>query len=373
MTPYPPIGQGPRALINSLQLRDFDVSWVGPTLANRGFCFGSEDGRLLLADYDGAPVDKPQKANYSGEALNGVAFLDRRIAVSTRNEVLIVHLGSGHPAGTPHALIPFGAHDVIAGVSGHFFAPLGRRGILSCLPDSGPVQEVTIVSGPAGEMYFYRVISLRAAGGEEVLACATRRGGVASMEFRPEEQKHTLGTLTFGGLDVVDICPLVPGEASTAAAALGRDGTVILFRDALHERTPLTVKYPSVKGVAYRLLSAGGNLFLLTSEGLHVITALVDRFLNRAQPAPVTPVLVIPMQAVDANAVGDRWVLIVMADGVLRFDVGLLEEYKPGGIQAGERRELVIGEVREEEPTEVEAAWEVGTVEHRSEVLAGVE
>src|SRR5262249_44656831 len=149
-------------------------------------------------------------------------------------------------------------------------------------------------------------------------------------------------------------------------------GTVILFRDVLHERKPSTVRYESVKGVAYRLLSAGGNLLLLTSEGLYVITALVDRFLNRAQVAPVTPILVIPMEAVDGNVVGDQWLLIVMADGVLRFDVGLLEEYKPMGMQASERRDLVLGEIRVEEPTAVEPAWEVGTVERRSEVLAGV-
>jgi hypothetical protein len=355
-----------------MQFENFDVSWAGPTLADRAFCFGSEDGRLLFTDHDGGPLEKPQKANDSGEAINGVAFLDRRIAVSTRNEIMIFTLGSGQPGGMPVTPVPFGAHDVIAGVSGHFFAPLGRRGILTCLPGSGPIQEVTIIGGPAGEIYIYRVISLRTAGGEEVLACATRRGGVASMEFRAEERKHTLGTLTFGGLDVVDICPLVPGEASSAAAALGKDGTVILFRDVLHERKPSTVKYESVKGVAYRLLSAGGNLFLLTSEGLHVITALVDRFLNRSRVAPVTPVLVIPIEAVDANVVGDRWLLIVMSEGVLRVDVGLLEGYKPSGIHAGERRDLVIGEVRDEEPIAVEPAWEAGTVEHSSEVLAGV-
>jgi hypothetical protein len=353
-----------------IRLEKFDVSWAGPTLGDRGLCFGSEDGRLLLTNDEGNLLDKPQKANYSGEALNGVAFLDRRIAISTRNEVLIFQLGTGQPGGTPYTPVPFGAHDVIAGVSGRFFAPLGRRGFLSCLPSSGPVQEVTIVGGPAGEMYVYRVISLRAAGGEEVLACAARRGGVAAMEYRPEERNHTLGTLTFGGLDVVDICPLVPGVASTAAAALGKDGTLILFHDVLHERKPSTVRYASVKGVAYRVLSAGGNLFLLTSEGLYVITALVDRFLNRAQVAPVTPVLVIPMEAVDANVVGDRWLLIVLPDGVLRFDVGLLEQYKPTAIHAGERHDLVIGEVRDEEPTPVEPAWEVSTVQHRSKVLA---
>jgi hypothetical protein len=38
----------------------------------------------------------------------------------------------------------------------------------------------------------------------------------------------------------------------------------------------------------------------------------------------------------------------------------------------GERRDLVIGEVRDEKPTAVELAWEVGSVEHRSEVLTGV-
>src|SRR5262249_54771080 len=42
MTPSP-VGHGPRSLISSVPLRDFVPSWAGPTLGNRGFCFGSED------------------------------------------------------------------------------------------------------------------------------------------------------------------------------------------------------------------------------------------------------------------------------------------------------------------------------------------
>src|SRR5262249_10135577 len=151
-------------------------------------------------------------------------------------------------------------------------------------PTDGPGQTVTVSRGPTEDAYFYRLISLQTSGGQEIVASAVRRGGVAAMVFRGEDPKHTVSTFTFNGLGVVDLCPLGRDAAPEGAAALGRDGTLILFRDVLHDRHPGTLKYESIKGTAYRLLSARGYLFVLTSEALYVIAGLVDRFLNdRAQ------------------------------------------------------------------------------------------
>ncbi len=371
MNSFPLASTGSRDLISSIPVEGMDVCWAGPTLGNRAFCFGSEDGRLLITDYQGVPFDRAYKVNQSGEAVNGVAFLDRRFAVSTRNEIMVFTLPPKQRGESRVAPIPFGAHDVITGVSGHFFAPIGRAGLMSCLPTEGESQEITVSGGPEGEVYFYRVISLRAIGGEEVLACATRSGGIASLEFRAAESQRTVSTLTFGGLDVIDVCPLLPGQPSTAAAALGKDGTLILFRDVLHEKTPTTVKYGAIKGVAYRLLCVRGSLFLLTSEGIHVITGLVDGVLTGKTKDPVTPVLVVPMEAVDASAVGEQWILIVMPDGILRLDVELLQAYKPVNLRVGERRDIVLGEIREELPVFINPPWKSGTIEQTASVYAG--
>jgi hypothetical protein len=361
MTAFPAARMGARELISFVRFDDFEVSWAGPSLRNDLFCFGSEDGRILFADWQGIVQHKPVLAVPSHEAVNGVAFLDRWMSVSTRQEIMLwtpPRKPGDSSMGVP---IPIGAHGVVAGHSGYFLAPLGRSGLLSFRPSEGREQTVTVSSGASEETYFYRLISVRGVGGQEIVASAARQGGVAAMEFRGEDQKHTLSTFSFDGLDVVDLCPLGT-EAGAGAAAVGKDGTLILFRDVLRDSRPRTVKYESVKGVAYRLLSAHGYLFLLTSEGLYVIAGLVDHFMQGASDNPVTPVLAVPMEAVDLGLGSDQWVWIVMPEGVLRFDVRKLEQITPD--------DLARGELREQIPTALTPDWRERRVEQRSKLVA---
>jgi hypothetical protein len=224
------------------------------------------------------------------------------------------------------ALIPVGAHDVIAGVHGSFFSPLGRLGLLHYRPQEGGTQTVTVSSaGSGGELYVYRVISMEDHGRQEVVACATRLGGVAAMEYQGEDRENRLKTITFAGLDVVDICPLKFGSNRTGAVAIGRDGTIVLFDDVLAILHPRTIKYPSIRGTAYRVLSIRGYLFVLTSKALYVIEDLVDRALAGVLGDYVTPVLTLEMDAIDASLVNDKWVMVVLSDAVLRFDLSLLD------------------------------------------------
>jgi hypothetical protein len=365
MMAFPAARKGSRELISSIRFENFEVSWAGASLWKDLFCFGSEDGRIMFADWQGVVQHKPVLAAPSQEAINGAAFLKPWMSVSTRNEVMLWTAPRKPGDSSMGAVIPLGAHGVIAGQSGYFLAPLGRAGLLFYRPTEGREQTVTVSSGATEDTYFYRLISLQASGGQEVVACAARRGGVAAMEFKGEDEKHTLSTVTFEGLDVVDLCPLGTAVAPEGAVALGRDGTLILFRDVLHDRHPGTVKYESVKGTAYRLLSVHGYLFLLTSEGLYVIANLIDRFLNGMAHNPVTPVLAVPIEAIDVGLGSDQWVWIVMPDGVLRFDVELLDQITPD--------DLARGELREQIPTALTPDWREQRVEQSSRpVLAEV-
>jgi hypothetical protein len=266
------------------------------------------------------------KAVQSGEAVNGVAFLKRWMMVSARDEVMLWTLPADGSTEVKGASFPLGSHGVIAGLSGYFFAPLGRSGLMICRPQEGEVQSVDINEPVSDDTYFYRVTSFNNAAGQEVIACATRRGGVGVMEFRGADHKHALTTATFAGLDVVDLCTIRTDAGSTALAAVGRDGALVLFRDALHDRHPVTIRYEAIEGTVYRLLSAHGYLFVLTSKAMYVIADLVSSVGGRVAFNRETPVLALPMEAVDANLVGDRWVFIVMPDRVLRLDVELLSQ-----------------------------------------------
>jgi hypothetical protein len=360
MTAFPAARQGTRELISSIRFDAFEVSWAGPSLWNDLFCFGSEDGRILFADWQGTVLDRPVPAVPSQEALNGVAFLDRRMSVSTRQEIMLWTPPRKPGDTSMGASLPMGSHGVIAGHGGTFLAPLGRSGLLSCRPGEGREQTVTVSSGASDETYFYRLISVRRADGQEIVACAARQGGVAAMEFRGEDQTHRLSTFSFDGLDVVDLCPLGT-ETGAGAVAVGKDGTLILFRDVLRDSRPATVKYDSVKGVAYRLVRAGSYLFLLTSERLYVIAGLIDRFLQGAAGNPLTPVLAVPMEGVDLGQGSDQWVWIVMPEEVLRFDVRKLEQITPD--------DLAHGELREQIPTALTPEWHERRVEQSAKLV----
>ncbi|MBY0526771.1 MAG: hypothetical protein K2R98_25490 [Gemmataceae bacterium] len=354
MTIFPPIGPSQHDLISFLQFEKFDVSWAGASLRKDLFCFGSDDGRILFADVNGTVQPQPQRVTVSEEAINGVAFVQRWLMVSTRNELMLWTLPVKNGEKLMGAPFPIGAHGVLAARSGKFFAPLGREGVMVCRPDAGREQAVSISTGAMDDAYFYRMAIVEPFMGQEVIAVALRRGGVAAMEFNGEDEQHKLSALTFDGLDVVDICPLNVEAAPGGAVAVGRDGTLILFRDVLKDSEPGTVKYESIKGDVYRLLSAQGYLFILTTEGLYVIAGLIDRFLNGAANNPVTPVLTVPMEAVEANLGNDQIVWIVMPDGVLRFDVEVLKQITPTN--------LTHGEMKQETPTRKKPTW------HRNEL-----
>ncbi len=325
MTSLPANLNGDRDLLVPIRFEGFEVSWVGASPYKDLFAFGSEDGRFLFADAEGRVRQPPQRATLSGEAINGLAFFQRWMCVSTRDEIVLWTLPIGTGDSSKGAKFAGGGHGVLVGHSGTFLAPLGRGGLLSCRPREGKEQIVNICKGVAEDAYFYRSISLQTEDHREIVACAARRGGIVAMELKDEDQRPKQSSLRFAGLDVVDLCPL--GMASAPkAAALGKDGTIVLFRDVLHESQPLTVTYDFVRGTAYRILSTRGYLFVLTSEGMYVIAGLVERFLQGAPDNAVTPVLPLPMEAVDAYLGGEQWVWIVMPDGVLRLDVALLAQ-----------------------------------------------
>ncbi len=333
-------------MISPIRFKDFEVSWAGSfPLRENGFCFGSEDGRILCTDCDGGELWT--LATGSREAINGVAFIGHWMSVSTRSEVMLWNLArriEQVAAGTTSgAKFPIGAHGVINGVGGFFFAPAGREGLVFFQPKDGPEQHVTISSPATERVNRYRVIDVQAASGQEIIACANRLGGVAAMEFQGGDQQHQLNSLIFEGLDVVDLCPLKIPTMPAAVAAVGKDGTLILFQDVLTDRNPITIKYESIQGTAYHILSARGYIFLLTSEGLYVIAELIELFQKGSATNAMTPVLALPMEAVDANLGGNECVLIVTPDEVLRLDTRLLDLSKTGtNIDQSLARETIL-------------------------------
>ncbi len=314
-------------LYAALKLRDdFEVVWAGVNPLLAGFCFGFEDGRLVFVDESGQIVYGPEKGSQSGEAVNGVAGIDRAdkwLAVSSRAEVTFWGLPQKPEDKTKVASFPHGAHGVIATPAGSFVAALGRTGFMIVKPPFGPRPPVTISAGLKGELNFYRLVSLRSDDRSELLVCAGRKGGIGIIPFEWGQNKNEVGTIRYPNMDVVDVCSLAPG--SLAVGAVSRDGEIVLVRDVLQDKLPVGIKFEQTEGTAYRVLCSQGDLFLLTSKGLHVLSKLAERFVRgESLDRIATSTLTIPMEVVDANIVNDKWLLVLTPDEVRRFDLDVL-------------------------------------------------
>lgn len=333
----------------------FEVCWAGshslPPPLSDGLCFGSLDGRILFTDEEGSPLQQPGKGSHSQEAINGVACLGTWVVATTRQEVNFWPL-PGTPGGHQSGFVfPYGAHDVATTPSGYFLASLGRNGILVEQPPFKPESGATVHCADNPGFYAYRVISLQSQTGAEVLVCACRLGGIAAGEFSGAHQKQPMTTAMFKGVDVVDICTLAPGVQSLAVAALGRDGTLILSQDVLQDKKPLTMRFQTVKGVAYRVLSCRGDIYLLTSKGMYVLGKLASRFLAKELRRGITtPVLPLAVEAVDANLVANRWLLVVTVNEVRKFDADWIHQSVP--------EQLAHSEVQEFQEMALNPNWE---------------
>jgi hypothetical protein len=305
-----------------IRFSDFDVSWAGEGPHMGWLCFGSEDGRLRMTTTEGLVGDVQSLAVESSEAVNGAAFLGRFWAMSTRSEVVLFTRPATKDEKYKRAVFPAGAHGVIATGAGQFVAPLGRTGLLVWKPELGDEQQPKICRPIGTQFYsFYRVFSLNA-GPSELIVCASRSGGVTVAPISSLNGETEINSYTFPGQDVIDVCALDTGGGGPAVAALGCDCTLVFFRDVQRDNRPLTLKFNGVQGTAYNLFSARGHLFLLTSRGLYILRGLAKRFLN-GEPVDSQPTAVseIPLEAVDANLVHDRWLLVVVADHTLLYDV----------------------------------------------------
>jgi hypothetical protein len=328
----------------------FKVAWAGPNPIERGLCFGSVDGRILFTDEEGIALRPPRKGSFSGEAINGVARVDTWVAVTTRQEVTFYPLPGTEGPPSSALVFPHGAHGITTTPSGYFIAALGRTGIMAVRPPFGVETPVTVHGADDAGLYAYRVISLRSEGAGEVLACAARGGGIAAGKFSGSRQTHTMTTATFEDIDVVDICPLCAGKDSLAVAALGRDGSLVLSQDVLTDKTPVTMKFQTVQGVAYRVLSCEGDIYLLTSKGMYVLGKLAARFLGKEVASGTTTPVLVPMEAVDANFADNRWLLVVTPDEVRRFDADVIHQGIP--------ERLAHGQIQEFQPIMLSPDWE---------------
>lgn len=287
MSRLEPTGVEPDFPSSEIRFPDFDISWAGLALPWRDvFCFGSEDGRIRFAELDSPEGPDPIVVAVSREAINGVAFSGDMMAVSTRGEVVFWHMSDPSSEGFVTTTFVAGAHGVAVTPRGTFVAPLGIDGLLLKNPQSSDCLATTRIWPRGKTTYMYKLISVCSTSNpdRELLVCAARRDGVAIVSTELNGPGGHLNTLRSPGNDIVDVCHIGAIEAPRAVAAIGKDCSLHLIRDASSPGKPPTLRFDGLIGAAYRILSAHGHIFLLTSRMLYAFPGLASRFLNSERP-----------------------------------------------------------------------------------------
>jgi hypothetical protein len=287
----PPLIPSPIAILGQrIHFDDFEISWAGENPLKGEFCFGSVDGRVRT-------LNNPQPsdvASPSGEAVNGIAFSSRAMAVSTRADVgFIVLDDKNHPH---RAIYDGGAHGVIATSSGGFVAPLGRNGLLTMKPIRGPEQVLATsrVDVNNDRINFYKLARCIGDGKTDLVVGASRSDGLAIIELNSLEDRINPGHTHFlrtPGLDVVDVCPLNSPDRPRTVVWLGIDRSIHLSLDILEDRPSKSIRIKELQGKAYSILQDRGHLFLLTTEAVYIFPDLATRFLSGDFEAGLMPVL----------------------------------------------------------------------------------
>jgi hypothetical protein len=304
--------------IRTISPPNFEVSCTRDSPTRPGYWFGSDDGRIQFISADGVTIIGPYAIAPSGEAVNGIAFARGLMAVSTRSDVTLLKVpepGESHIART---VFQGGAHGVIGTHGGCIIAPMGRRGILLMDPKPETAPSVKILRPADEALYIYKVINLGSPDQREVLACAGRRGGLATLPLTGAGLENHGKKLRPLGVDFVDVAALDVDGFPFAVAALGLDCSIHFISDLLGDRTTTTLHLSARRERAYCILCAEGHVFMLTDKSLYAFRDLAARFL-RGEAINNPTAQLLDLEAVDASLGPDRSLLVVMPDTVFQI------------------------------------------------------
>lgn len=306
----------------SMRIEGIEPSWAGPNPFVSGFCFGSEDGMVALTDENGTVIGEPHLMSPSHEAINGVAGFDRFLAACTRQELTVWALPEPPGEKATVATLQQGVHGIFASSTKQFVAPLGHAGLMIVKPSADRQSIFSVYPFDDGEIDIYQTQELPVAGPRHFFVAACRSKGVGLIEYCSEKETLEFECGNFPGLDVIDVATAGNAEYPYAVVAAGIGGEVLLFRDIVNHEAPILLDYKKkFEGKTYRILTAHGHIFVLTSKAMHVLGGVANRLTQPTLDEREAPMMKISMEAVDANICSDRWLLTVMHDEVRRYDI----------------------------------------------------
>ena len=287
------------------QFQNFEVIEAGESGWDDGYCFGSDDGRIRFTS-SGREFHVESR-----EPINGIAFTQEMMAVSTCCDVTFWKKPAPGAENPERVVYRGGAHGVISTPSGKFIAPLGPNGLLEMSGNAGGSDRPQRYGIKGRDFLFYKAASVGTYEGRDVVVCALRQGGWARYFLGGPP-----GFDIASDSDIVDVCRLQSDRFPRATVALAFDNSLRIIEDAATSSQVMTLRLGDLRGRAFQILSSERQTFLLTSESLYSLGDLVHRCLD-GERFDKPKVRKSDVEAVCASIAHDRSLLIVRPDGVV--------------------------------------------------------
>ncbi len=307
------------------------ITWVGEMPWFEGVAFGDEEGELRFTTIDGRLI-KRFKGIESERSINHIAFNEsngfRYIAVCTASDIAI-HRFTEVGELIESKAYDWGGHGIYSTRRGSFLVPMGPAGLAVLAPRADGDIEEFVLSVRNQRKYFYLMSLIAYADdGLELWVCAGRSGGLMVLALDENGVPRISRSLqsAIKPKDYVFSCSIGDTQMPRAAVTLSRDGEVDFFADLMGDRTPLTWHFSDTQGVAYSMATVGGHLFIATSKGIYTCIDIVKRFLRGELRVGIEEVTVrhLPLEIIDFAILYERWLVVLLHDKVLRFDVNEL-------------------------------------------------
>ncbi len=298
----------------TVRIPDDEITWAGECPWTGNYCLGAMSGKVLFLGDSGHLHEAASSETLAVDAINGIAFWNEFIGVSTRSEVVVYRRV---PNGFDLVYSgPGGAHCIVATTTGQFLAPMWIYGLLcvDLTPKGGPRGWTASAAGAL--LNFYMLAPLGEHAKKEVLACAGRNDGLFRIQLDAANTKSDITRLTAPDVDFVDVCALDRVRQPCAVAALCRDGSVVIVRNLLMDVQLQMIRIEGIQGTPYAIRAAMGHLFVLTSEQLTLIPDFASWYFDGERSDRLLHYRQMSVQADDVFIANEKELLLLTVEGL---------------------------------------------------------
>jgi hypothetical protein len=357
------------------------ITWAGEGLQSDRFLFGTDNGLILECGINGSLENMHSvRLGQDEESINAVAFcVDENalhLAATTRTDIILNSFFVSPPRRAVwHA--GFGAHGIKRTHTHWFIAPAGPSGVVAVKSDSGEVVDDRNFPPIEHAQYFYdyATLGIDQESGLEVSVFACRRDGLAFFYVEPDVVLKPIRFSKVGTriIDFISVSSIGNSVDPLAWMGLGKGKTLHFMRNPLRIEAIDTLELSFVPGIPYKVLRYGPHAFLLTSKGVCIVLDVVRQYHHGELKSGKRPVRFIGMEAIDINIAFNKWLLVVLPNGIIRMDLAAVLPGVdiPDAIKARMTMDFEALRETEEERVQIEQpVW--SETELESKLLVGV-